>query len=341
MDERVHQTTSHLPNWVLKMRQKIADSRQLHSHTEMRLGNLQASIVELGDKIEILRPKLNNDASQDDNVDSQKLDESIFFKFDNLPSDVLSQILRYLSVLEANSLQGVSQSFKQAIFDSVYFWYDMFYIYCPHLKRSSSSQYGNMRSSIISHVKITTECVKFIRTMKEQRSILRHNTIAPRRHSVKEKTVTHPLPLFEQSKPNEVGKMMSRAETFSSDFRSVAHRVLGNIFRITGNPDDPLHEQLTNEGAVTVLVSMLSNEAGALQNYSCGILANMLVWESRKEKRLRRDELRGFRVSSPSTPAESSSASADAGASRVSVADQVMACNGHRMLIGLLTSPTA
>ena len=61
------------------------------------------------------------------------------------------------------------------------------------------------------------------------------------------------------------------------------------LFVITSRDDinDPLFPVLINEGLITVLVSLLSNEEGTIQNYACGVLGNLLCWESRSAKMIR------------------------------------------------------
>ena len=74
---------------------------------------------------------------------------------------------------------------------------------------------------------------------------------------------------------------MSQAETLSSDYRSFAHYALETLHGLTGRDDtkDPLYALLINEGLVTVLIALLSNEEGTVKNLACGILANLLCWE--------------------------------------------------------------
>jgi len=106
---------------------------------------------------------------------------------------------------------------------------------------------------------------------------------------------------------------MSKSESFNSDFRTLANKALERLGAITTNLHDTIHARLVREGAITVLVSLLSNEAGALQQMSCTVLANLFCWESlqvhdRMEK---------------------------------SLSDQIRACDGVKILASLLTSPSA
>ena len=60
-------------------------------------------------------------------------------------------------------------------------------------------------------------------------------------------------------------------------------RSIENIF----DPNDPVIFKLVAEGAVTVLSALLPNEEGALQNYACEILANLLCWDARQMPQFR------------------------------------------------------
>lgn len=75
---------------------------------------------------------------------------------------------------------------------------------------------------------------------------------------------------------------MSHADTLSTDFRSVAHKALQTLLTLTTDTEDPVFFKILSDGVVTVLASLLSNEEGALQNYACSILANLLCWGARK-----------------------------------------------------------
>ena len=54
--EQVQVPTSHLPSWVLKMRDKIASSRVAHADTEMRIERLNKDMDSLSAKLLIMRP---------------------------------------------------------------------------------------------------------------------------------------------------------------------------------------------------------------------------------------------------------------------------------------------
>ena len=108
---------------------------------------------------------------------------------------------------------------------------------------------------------------------------------------------------------------------------------------------------------MTVLISLLSNEAGVVCHYSCSILANLLVWEARRNLRLRRqhqqeqdssyddsdDEEIDFNSITSSQPTNTKRWSGiDASTATFKpLRDQLEACGGKNMLVSLLTSPSA
>ena len=182
--------------------------------------------------------------------------------------------------------------------------------------------------------------------MKNQRCIHRQNSIEPHRHSKNERDVTHPLPVFESSLKrgrstslasitNGGGDMiMSRTETLNSDFRSIAHRTLEVMFYITTCTADPLQERLASEGAITVLISLLSNEAGVLQHFSCGVLANLLCWECSRNVLISTETEVELELEVDNPPSSSET-------KMTPLAQQLRACGGQALLIALLTSPSA
>lgn len=113
---------------------------------------------------------------------------------------------------------------------------------------------------------------------------------------------------------------MSRSDTFNNDFRAIALLCLEDTFRITSNEDEQIHQKLFDLGAITVYISLLSNESGMLQELCCGIISNLLVWESRKNKKLKKKDI---------------------SSNIKNLSNQLMMCNGVKLLLNLLTSPSA
>jgi hypothetical protein len=234
-----------------------------------------------------------------------------------IPSDVFDDILRYLRLDQIIRLEMVSKAMR-AVTSSCVYWTQALTYYCPHLVNDIHVRPQQAKTTMQSYLRSVRLCVGFIQTMKDQRCVPKHRTVQPHRHSRHEKNVTHPLPLFQHSNSLPTSSssaflligggsaasgsgtsqqssywgtssqkedlIMSHAETLSSDFRSTAHKSLQALLSLTTNTEDPIFYKILGDGVVTVLASLLSNEEGALQNYACSILANLLCWEARKRK---------------------------------------------------------
>lgn len=299
-----------------------------------------------------------------------------------LPVDIIGELLQYLEVIDVCHLEIVSTAMKSTILDSeMWTIYHQAYFRIPTRKMtrigvtkstidikslgpypqlslisndvplvsisylSSHRYHMEARQHVIQHAKQCKDCVRFIRLMKDQRAVPKHRGIQPHRHSKAERHVTHPLPVFDRNQNTENALIMSHAETFNSDFRQIANRALDIMYSLTSRRFDPVNEALASEGAVSVLVSLLSNEAGAFQSYSCGILANLLCWEARKPW-IRFHESQKHSIASDSDRHDNRyfhqhQTTHFLQARTKSIYQQVHACNGTRMLVSLLTSPTA
>jgi hypothetical protein len=183
----------------------------------------------------------------------------------------------------------------------------------------------------------------FLQQMKDQRSVPKHSQVLPRRHSRAERDVTHPLPLLGRGLGPE--KVMSHAETLSSDFRSFAHRALDGLVQATAACYDGLCDRLVGEGAATVMVSLLANEEAALQNYACAVLANLLLWESLQGRKVVRFQrlagAAGLAEGEDTAVALLERAARQLRSYKFPLNEQLVTCNGLRALCGLLTSPSA
>jgi hypothetical protein len=227
--------------------------------------------------------------------------------------------------------------------------------------------------------------------MKEQRSIPKYRSVEPHRHSKTETSITHPLPIFDSAiqsqrqdphrrmgsgsnpnnhQPQSQQMIMSRSETLNKDFSSYAHAALQKMFDLTADSDNLVNCKLALAGAVTVLISLLANEEGALQNYSCGLLANLLCWEARHRRpsslssteenghnwerecwtqqqsreRWLSTHIRMFKDLDLSSIDSSSSRESSRSHTKsvwVKLSTQIDACGGIKQLMSLLTSPSA
>lgn len=373
------------------MREKITESRSAHALAEARIFQLNKDVDDLTDKILALKPKEVVKVEIDRENSSALCSEShcteparrkntaipLLYYWTSMAGDALCEVLHYVSLDSIVHLEMTCKSMRRCIAENI-FWYRVFPIFFPlelpcafqsYILRQSSALIPSVSSgndyqrSIREYLNNIAMSIKFVRMMKEQRSIPKHRSIQPHHHNRNE--ITHPLPLFASQQ-----MIMSRAETLNSDFRSYAHNALLRMFDLTTNTDDLINAKLAHEGAVTVLISLLANEEGALQNYSCGVLANLLCWEARRERlssqsdtpvdaldgsvtpsyRLRREQwlcsyVPIFRELFPeSIRGDHESYSyprPNHGNGLVRLCDQIQACNGVKQLAGLLTSPSA
>ena len=372
----VGEPVSYLPSWVLEFRKKIDASRADHADAESRIGAINRSMEALDINLLKLTTTTGNRNSNavNDGEDENVSAEAAIVKpklFCLIPLDVLSIILEYLSVDVIFGQLELTSAFVRTFIAECPYWWSHLYSYCPHLRQAGSKiqKTGRERSIVYARIKSGTACLNFIRLMKDQRCVRRHESIAPKRHNNKERSVTHPLPIFEAirnvpdlknarvSASYTSDYVMSRTNTMNSDFRVVAHRTLEAMHDITASHSDPFQLKFVEEGAVTVLISLLSNEAGVVCHYSCSILANLLVWEARRNLRLRRqhqqeqdssyddsdDEEIDFNSITSSQPTNTKRWSGiDASTATFKpLRDQLEACGGKNMLVSLLTSPSA
>lgn len=238
----------------------------------------------------------------------------------SLPSELLTVVLEYLQIRQIVRMDLVSRTFRNMISQCTY-WSDAFCLYCPHLhvadplRTSSELRCAQMKSAMLQYLRNVKICTDFIQTMKDQRSVPKHRSVQPHRHTRQERQVTHPMPVFEQQQSHtpqggaqggvlqgsswgqradnalrSADRIMSHAETLSSDFRSVAHRALDTLSLLTSDSLDPVIYKLVSDGAITVLTALLLNEEGAIQNYACVVIANLLAWEARKRALFRQQQ---------------------------------------------------
>lgn len=305
---------SYLPSWVLKMRDKIANSRTSHADAELRLEELSKGVDSLSLKLSKMNrhtgkvlPKLLKKPAAQDGKSQHKTAPALF----SVPREVFNIILQYLRLNQIAQLDMVNKPLRNMMSTCTY-WSEALALYCPHLLGTgnpSAMEPHLAKLSIQKYLHDVKICTKFIQSMKDQRCVPKHRSVQPHRHTRHEKQVTHPLPVFQHSHsaptssallgtmregaappqrnsywgslPPKEDMIMSHADTLSTDFRSVAHKALQTLLTLTTDTADPIFHKLLSDGVVTVLASLLSNEEGALQNYACSILANLLCWGAR------------------------------------------------------------
>lgn len=188
----------YLPKWVLEMRQKVETSRIAMGDVEKRI---EIHIKNIGILDSVLKKSKNKTESEKEiNLNPKTI---FFIEFNKIPMDSLTFIFLYLSIKEVVKLENLSKSFRNIIKSAHGYWFEIFPIYIKTTNRKKH-YFSNLRNIIISHHVSTNKILNFIKIMKDQRSVPKHNTIAPRRHSRHETDITHPLPIFDRNSYNEM-----------------------------------------------------------------------------------------------------------------------------------------
>ena len=331
-----------LPGWVLKMREAITASRANLDSVNDQIDVLKLNTRTLGE--EILRTQNLAQVSHKkapEEVEAERQVEEMRRRrchIARLNPDCLFSCLQFLTFDEiVGSLDAASKMMQQLLATTA-IWQTLF-LQLPHLHarlgfaekqnnqgtelKQISRQPGDaMREIVRRHWIDSRKCVAFIREMKNQRAVPRHKSVAPRRYTSQDVTITHPLPVFEnsssaaaESSSQQVGRVMSRAETLDKDFRIAALGAMEAMAELTAYPGD-MHARLVQQSAVSVFVSLLANEAQQLQYLSCYCLANLLCWDGHR-------------------------CAPGLGATGTGIKRQMELCEGSKILLGLLTSPSA
>ena len=344
MSERIVNGSS-LPGWVLKMREAVTASRANLDSVNCQIGALKISTAILGE--EILRAqkatqeshrKAPEDFEAERQVEEMRRGRCHIVR---LPPDCLWYALQFLTFEEiVGSLDAASNTIR-ILMTGTAIWQTLLLQQLPHLHArlgfaekqnhgtglQISRQPGDaIRQIVRRHWIDSRKCVAFIKVMKDQRAVPRHKSVAPRRYTSQDVTITHPLPIFETNAVDssshsgtgqQIGRVMSRAETLDKDFRIAALGAMEAMAELTAYPGD-MHTTLVQQSAVSVFVSLLANEAQQLQYLSCTCLANLLCWD-------------GHRCAPGLGVTVAGSG----------IKKQMELCEGSKILLALLTSPSA
>ena len=216
---------NYLPSWVLEFRKKIESSRADHADAESRIGAINRSMEALDINLLKLTTTAGNRKSTTDNDGEEDLvsAESAVVKpklFCLIPSDVLAIILEYLPIECIFGQLELTSIFVRQFIAQCPYWWSHLYTYCPHLQQAGGKiqKTGRERSIIYGRMKSGIACLNFIRLMKDQRCVRRHESIAPKRHNNKERSVTHPLPIFEAIRNMPDLKNARVTASYTSDY---------------------------------------------------------------------------------------------------------------------------
>jgi hypothetical protein len=339
--------SSHLPSWVLRMREKIDASRILHAEAESRIANLNKNVQTLTDKLSEMMP-VKPSPLTDNSAISISNNLTLTRKFiltgrklqlHELPSDTWCHILQYLPIPDAFICKALSTCIHEIIQKNVYWYHVQMHQYSfLHFRSNNCNKPCEIMFSVADYLRKRNQSLRFVYMMKEQRSIpklrasmnpVNRRNLSRHGSNLNERALRHPLPLFgntsnRNSNHNEQSeeRIMSQSETLNSDFRGFAHIALEAMISLSSHMYTPFAQELMEEGVVTVMVSLLANEEASIQDYACSVLANLLCWEACDLRRRQESFANSTTGTSP-------------------LYEQISACNGRKQLPTLLTSPTA
>lgn len=336
----VPRPSKHLPSWVLKFRQTVEDSRESLKGVNAQLKSVKANTQALAGVLEETTAKFQ---ARDKEVEDKKAsksagtyvdveDEKRYFHLDRMLPEVFgTYVVSFLEKKEIAAVDSTSRYCRVLLLHGG-FWTKA---YKAMMRDKVPVDREEERQEVISYYAKLSRGCRFLHDMKEQRGRPKHRDLKPHVYSRSDKEVSHSLPLFERVSP-EKERVMSKSETFSNDFRSLALQSVREILSLTSDIRDVtvLHRLKANS-VVTVLISLLANESGAMQQICCSILGNILAMEARN--------LTSYEdaVAGESWTHTHQEFGTLARAPDRELALQMRRCDGTKTLMSLLTSPSA
>lgn len=350
------QKMNHLPDWLLDMRRKVEESKAAHKIAETRIENLRDGIDKLQDTI--VRNGYSKGECNSKKVDSDKIMKRFIIIY--LPPDMICCILSFLDVSSIVRTEMTSISMLDAITSSN-FW-----------SRTFLDQYSHFcnktilldREFIVCREKSYNFVLKFMASMKSLRSINRQDSIKPILYFKSEKKISHPIPLYNDNGDTS-STIISFAETMNHNYRMYSVHALTILKILTCyERDELIINQLIGSSVVSILVSLLQNESGTIQQFACDVIGNLVVYHikqkesahMRQQVAMQEEMLLHYKyhrkrpshgACGPMDEARSGPVMAHlvsvnhkvAGGGAVS--SQLQMCDGRRQLLNLLTSPSA
>ena len=231
----------HRPKWLRESQNLLKNTKEKHRNATQRLQDLSTTTRELSNKIDdenLLKTKYDKDTEVNDG--SQRTETEASFCWRWLCTDIYGKICEFLLLREVVNLEAASVTVRSLSMESLH-WLK--------LASYNVNNTGDARKSVLNKAKIEYNCMKFLKFMKTSRSVPRNKSIEPRRHSRMEKSVTHPMPIFENSTSE---KVMSSTDTLDSEMRCEILSSLSDMSILTSDELDPASDTLIAQGAVTV-----------------------------------------------------------------------------------------
>lgn len=334
----------HLPSWALKFRQQVEAARVNIEATNKQISRVKAStevltgiLKDTHAKFEA-RDKQNEEDKASKARDSRRLGEMRYFQLSKMLPDVFGEITSYLDKKDIAAIDCAAPVCRDLLLHSG-FWSKEYLDYQSKRRKNLPTNVpvdkAEARQVVVAYYSRLARGCLFLKEMKEQRGRPKHRDVKPHVYCRSDKEVSHSLPLFEGTAP-ENERVMSKAQTFSNDFRSLALQSVREMMDLTADTDDvTVLRRLKSNSVVTVLISLLANESGAMQQMCCSVLGNLLAMEAR--------QLPSYYKAAA---AESWTHTHEEYGTLTRAVDRELAlqmrrCDGAKVLMGLLTSPTA
>ena len=312
---------SYKPSWVVRMREKIEQSQAILTTTQSQINVLKANTAALSGQIDEAQKQSTQQKGKEAGETNVSVVATRKCYLLALPSDCLFEIFSFLPLESVINFDNCSKESRKSTL-STHFWHAE-YAKLKHLHAAAPrciQDATSARDKCWRHLLDCSVANKFLREMKKQRCVPKHNVVGPRLLGPSGSGISHPLPVFDSSS-TENGKIMSRSETLDRDFRSVALAAMQTIVRISSFPCSEALLALVRESAGTVFVSLLSNEAQQLKHLACSCLANLLYWDD--------------------TNLGSGGGGGLARSASESITRQLELCEASKVLYSLLSSPSA
>ena len=226
------------PAWLIASALSLASSNENREKAESKLLSIKETTVGLEDRliqcgvksmISNVQAEIKEETEQWSSVSSS----SSTRRGIPLNCDVFTLLMENLTLIDIMNLETTCKEVRKISFEC-HFWTNLIKRLYPSLcadmidsECSSTAWVCTARDFVISRAKTESQCIRFVRTMKRERAVPRHNSVNPRRYTKSEKSVTHPMPVFEGFKSN---KMMSTSDTMDRDFRLEALSALISKF---------------------------------------------------------------------------------------------------------------
>ena len=229
----------HLPSGFRQSQALLEEGKNKHKHATQKLQDLSNTTDELFNRIEVGHHLFVRKEVTDGRDQSDKPKKNFSALWHCIPSDIYGKICEFLILHDIMNLETTSKMIRDLSKESLH-WLSM----TPY---SVSS--GDARTIMMNKAKIENKCIKFVNDMKRQRSVPRNRSIKPQRYSKLEKSVTHPMPVFENSTSE---MMMSSTDTLDKDVRCQVLSALTDMSTLTSNEMDIVNDFLIAQGVVTV-----------------------------------------------------------------------------------------